>query len=85
MISSLRVSFRSRFLDHFDGSYEGKIRTYLGCEINRDMVKGLTSLSQKHYAEEVLHTYDGWDYHPSVTVLPPNLDFRKEDCNLHPQ
>ena len=29
--------FRSRFLDHFDGSYEGQIQTYLGCEIERDM------------------------------------------------
>jgi hypothetical protein len=66
-------AFRARLLDHFDGSYEGEIRTYLGCEIERDMVKGLTSLSQKHYAEEVLRTYNAWDYHPSSTVIPPNL------------
>ena len=71
--------FQSRLLDHFDGSYEGKIRTYLGCEIERDMSKGLTSLSQKHYDEEVLRTYDAWDYHPSETVLAPNLRLRKED------
>jgi hypothetical protein len=38
--------FRAKLLDHFDGSYEGDIKTYLGCEIERDMVKGLTSLSQ---------------------------------------
>ena len=49
-------AFRSRLFDHFDGSYEGEIRTYLGCEIERNMAKGLTSLSQKHYAEEVLRT-----------------------------
>ena len=24
------------------------------------------------------------DYHPSVTVLPPNLRLRKEDYDLHP-
>ena len=66
-------TFRSRLLDHFDGSYEGKIQTYLGCEIERDMSKGLSSLSQKHYTEEVLRTYDTLDYHPSVTVLPPNV------------
>jgi hypothetical protein len=77
-------AFRSRLLDHFDSSYEGEIRTYLGCEIERDMAKGLTSLSQKHYAEEVLHTCDAWDYHPSATVLPPNLRLRKEDCDLNP-
>jgi hypothetical protein len=39
---------RSRLLDHSDGSYEGEIRTYLGCEIEHDMARGLTSHSQKH-------------------------------------
>jgi hypothetical protein len=77
-------AFRSRLLDHFDGSYEGEIQTYLGCEIERDIAKGTTSLSQKHYAEEVLRTYNAWDYHPSVTVLPPNRRLRKEDCDLTP-
>jgi hypothetical protein len=48
------------------------------------MAKGLTSLSQKHYAEEVLRTYNAWDYHPSATVLTPNLRLRKEDCDLNP-
>ena len=61
-------AFRSRLLDHFDGSYEGEIRTYLDCEIERDIAKGTTSLSQKHYAEEVLRTY--------------NLRLRKEDYDL---
>jgi hypothetical protein len=46
-------AFRARLLDHFVGSYEGDIRTYLSCEIERDMDKGITPLSQKHYAEEV--------------------------------
>ena len=77
-------AFRARLLNHFDGSYEGEIRTYLGCEIERDIAKGTTSLSQKHYAEEVLRTYNAWDYHPSATVLPPNLRLRKEDCDLSP-
>jgi hypothetical protein len=58
------------------------IRTYLGCEI--DIANGITSLSQKHYAEEVLRTYNAWEYHPSATVLPPNLRLRKEDCDLTP-
>jgi len=31
-----------------------------------------------------LRTYDAWDYHPSATVLSPNLRLRKEDCDLHP-
>jgi hypothetical protein len=44
-------AFRSTLLDHFDGSYEGKIWTYLGCKIERDIVKDITSLTQKHYVE----------------------------------
>jgi hypothetical protein len=71
-------------LDHFDGSYEGEIKTYLGCEIERDMVKDTTSLSQKRYAEEVLRTFNSWNYHPSSTVLSPDLRLRKEDCDLNP-
>ena len=62
--------FRSRLLDHFDGSYEGEIRTYLGCEMERDIAKGTTSLSQKHYDEGFLRTYNAWDYHPSATFPP---------------
>jgi hypothetical protein len=48
------------------------------------MAKGLTSLSQIHYAEEVLRTYNAWNYHSSATVLTPNLRLRKEDCDLNP-
>jgi hypothetical protein len=36
------------------------------------MEKRITTLSQKHYAEEVLRTYDVWYYHLSSTVLSPN-------------
>ena len=30
-----------------------------------------TTLSQRHYAEEMLRTYDAWDCFPSPTFLPP--------------
>jgi hypothetical protein len=35
----------------------GAIQTYLGCEIERDMSAGTTTLSQKHHAEDILLTY----------------------------
>ena len=49
--------FSTRLLDVFDGTYEGAIHTYLGCEIERDLIAGTTTLSQRHYAEDILRTY----------------------------
>ena len=42
-------AFRLRLLKAFAGTYEGAVQTYLGCEIERDLVKGTTRLSQTHY------------------------------------
>ena len=50
--------FRTALLQRFEGTYEGEVHTYLGCEIFRDLEAGKTLLSQKHYAEDVLRTYD---------------------------
>ncbi len=53
-------SFRNALLAHFDGTTDDVIQNYLGCEIERDMLNGTTTLSQKHYAEDILHTYGLW-------------------------
>ncbi len=37
------------------------------------------TLSQKHYAEEILRTYDSWDTDPVSTVLPPGKRLEKGD------
>ena len=50
-------SFRNALLAHFDGTTDGAIQTYLGCEIERDILADTTTLSQKHYAEDILRTY----------------------------
>ena len=46
----LAGTFRARLLDAFEGTYEGALQHYLGCEVTRDMEKGTTYLSQTHYA-----------------------------------
>ena len=43
-----------------DGTTDGVIQTYLGCEIERDMLNVTTTLSQKHYTEDILRIYDFW-------------------------
>ena len=50
--------FRARLLDAFEGTYEGPLQHYLRCEVTRDMEKGTEYLSQTHYAEEILRTYN---------------------------
>ncbi len=77
-------SFRSRLLEVFDGTYEGEIHTYLGCEIFRDLDNGITILSQKHYAEEILRTYGSWEVTPSSTILPPGKRLEMGDNIIVP-
>ena len=50
--------FRARLLDAFEGTYEGALQHYLMREVTRDMEKGTMYLSQTHYAEEILRTYN---------------------------
>ena len=77
-------SVRSRLLEVFDGTYEGEIHTYLGCEITSDLEKGITVISQKHCAEEILLIYGSWDTVPCSTVLPPGKCLEKSDTTIIP-
>ncbi len=64
-------AFRNALLALFDGTTDGAIQTYLGCEIERDMSTGTTTLSQKQYAEDILRTYGFWGSLTLATMLPP--------------
>ena len=61
----------SGLLDAFEGTYEGALQHYLGCEVTRDMEtrKGTTYLSQTHYAEEILRTYNFWNATLRLTTM----------------
>jgi len=76
--------FRARLLDAFEGTYEGVLQHYLRCEVSHDMDKGTTYLSQTHYAEEILHTYNFWNATPRLTPMHPNTRLKKEDCDKYP-
>jgi len=76
--------FRACLLDAFEGTYEGKLQHYVGCEVTRDMDKGTTYLSQTHYAEEILCTYNFWNATPRITPMQPNIRLNKEDCDKNP-
>jgi hypothetical protein len=65
-------------------AYEGEVHTYLGCEILPELEAGKTLLSQKHYAEDVLRTYDYWDCIPALTPMTPGSRLMKGQCDPHP-
>ena len=47
------------------------------------MEKGTTYLSQTHYAEEILRTYNSkfWNATPRLTPMQPNTRLKKDDCD----
>jgi hypothetical protein len=77
-------AFRLRLLEAFAGTYEGAVQTYLGCDIERDLVKGTTRLSQTYYSIDVLKTFSHWDSTPAPTPMVPNTLLCKEDCDMNP-
>ncbi len=74
--------FRTALLQRFEGTYEGEVHTYLECEILRELEAGKTLLSQKHYVEDVLRTYDYWDCIPAHTPMTPCSRLTKELSDL---
>jgi len=64
-------AFWKRLLEAFEGTYEGPLEHHLRCEITRDPVASTTTLSQKHYAEEILRSHGFWDIPPRNTPMRP--------------
>eukprot|EP00961_Rhodomonas_salina_P301620 3940542-Rhodomonas_salina.2 len=72
--------FKDDFLQCFNGTNEGAVHEYLGCEVVRDWEKGSLSLLQRWYTECVLKIY-GFDKATSVcTPLSPGIHLTKQDC-----
>jgi len=53
-------------------------------EVTRDMDKGTTYLSQTHYAEKVLRTYNIWNATPRLAPMQPNTRLNNDDCDKNP-
>jgi len=77
-------AFRTKLLARFDCTYEGAVHTYLGCEVERDIPAGRTLLSQRHFVEDVLRTFDMWDCIPALTPMKPGTRLTKEQSNPSP-
>eukprot|EP00961_Rhodomonas_salina_P023287 312990-Rhodomonas_salina.1 len=80
--SSLAVleKFKTDFLGLLDGTNEGAVHEYLGCEVVRDWEKGSLSLLQHGYTERVLKIYGFENATPARTPLSPGIRLTKLDC-----
>ena len=63
--------FKQELLTWFQGTDEGEVKEYLGCEVIRDRAARTGKMVQAGYAERVLRTFGMWDCNPVLTVLIP--------------
>jgi hypothetical protein len=70
---------KQELLTRFQGTDEGEVKEYLGCEVIRDRVARTGKMVQAGYAERVLRTFRMWDCNPVLTPLHPNVRLMKRD------
>jgi hypothetical protein len=71
--------FKQELLTRLQGTDEGEVKEYLGCEVIRDRAARTGKLVQAGYAERVLRTFGMWDCNPVLTLLDPNVRLTKRD------
>ena len=71
--------FKQELLTRFQGTDEGEVKEYLGCEVIRDRVARTGKMVQAGYAERVLRTFGMWNCNPVLTPLDPNVRLTKRD------
>jgi hypothetical protein len=76
--------FKKDLLTRFQGTDEGPVEQYLGCQLLRDRQHRVSKLVQTAYAERLLKTFDMWDAHPVQTPLEPGKRLVKADCPAVP-
>ena len=69
--------FKQDLLTRFQGTDEGEVKEYLGCEVIRDREARTGKMVQAGYAERVLRTFGMWNCNPALTPLDPNTRLTK--------
>eukprot|EP00961_Rhodomonas_salina_P038073 512003-Rhodomonas_salina.1 len=75
--------FKEDFLKRFEGTDEGDVEQYLGCEVIYDREASTVTLRQKVYAERVLRLYGMWGCAQVKKPLEPGTRLSKADCPQH--
>ena len=71
--------FKQDLLTRFQGTDEGEVKEYLGCEVIRDREARTGKMVQAGYSERVLRTFGMWNCNPALTPLDPNTRLTKRD------
>jgi len=79
MLDAFRIKLLDKKNGGFEGTYEGPLDHYLGCEIKRDRANKRTIITQKHYARHVLESEGMWDCNPKATPMVPNTRLSTDD------
>eukprot|EP00961_Rhodomonas_salina_P278369 3761337-Rhodomonas_salina.2 len=76
-------AFKKMFLTRFDGTDEGAVDQYLGCEVIMDRKEHTVTLLQKVYTKRVLRLYGMWGCATVKTPLEPGTRLSKKDSPQH--
>ena len=72
--------FKQDFLAAFEGTDDGPVEDYLGCEVVRDWKAGSLTLRQCGYIQRVLRVCGAENYAPVDTPLKPGKRLSRRDC-----
>ena len=73
-VATLGAMIRRRLLlTRFQGTDEGEVKEYLGCEVIRDRAARTGKMVQAGYAERVLRTFGMWDCNPVLTPMDSDV------------
>ena len=68
--------FKRDLLERFEGTDEGEVQCYLGCELKRDWARHSITITQASYAKKILMYFGYVDKSPVATPLPPGKRLR---------
>eukprot|EP00961_Rhodomonas_salina_P076425 1026382-Rhodomonas_salina.1 len=72
--------FKARFLERFEGTDEGEVTEYLGCDIVRDREQGTLTIRQTAYIRKCIAVHGMTNANPVKTPMEPGVRLSKRDC-----
>ena len=77
-------AFKTHLLSRFEGTDEGEVVEYLGCDIIRDRTAHTLTIRQSAYIRRVLATHGMLDANPVKTPLEPGVRLSRRDAPATP-